>query len=129
MKNSTALFCVVCLTVMSSSTVLAAGKTLTQAEATALFKGKTFDGYQEVKQKKFRVYSAPDGKHTIRFASGKEIHRFWKISDKGEHCIAKKKKKMGKCSKVMDMGNGVYHKVRGGTHTHTLKNFVAGNKL
>ena len=111
------------------SVSLAEEKILNKEEAIALFTDKTFDGYQEIKEKKFKVFSASDGAHTVVFESGKTIDRYWRINDDGEHCVSKRQGKGGRCSVVKSVGNGVYHKITEGEHTHTLKNFVNGNQL
>ncbi len=107
---------------------LALSGELSKEQAITLFNNTTFDGYNEKKQKNFKVYSAPNGEHTVVFSNGKVINRFWHINNNGEHCVGKKPKK-GRCSTVIDAGNGVYHKITKGTHSHTLSNFRPGNQL
>ena len=129
MKNKFIPVLALLVFIFGVSSAVAEEKILNKEEAMALFKDKTFDGYQEVKEKNFKVYSAPDGKHTVVFENGKTIHRFWSIDDDGKHCVSKRKTKKGRCSVVKSMGDGVYHKITKGEHTHTLKNFRDGDQL
>ena len=117
------------LLIIGVTNIHAEEKILNKEEAMALFKDKTFDGYQETKKKNFKVYSSQDGDHEVHFEGGKNISRFWRINEKGEHCVSKKKGKGGRCSTVKSLGNGVYHKITNDEHTHTLRNFKDGNQL
>lgn len=106
---------------------LAGDKVLSKDEATALFKDKTFDGFNVKKEKNFRVYSSADGEHTVTWPSGKTKKGSWHIDDDGRHCVDLSKMR---CTQVFSVGDGVYHKKKdNGAHTHTLKNFVDGNQL
>jgi len=102
-------------------------KKLTSEEAQALFSNKTFDGVNETKGKSFQVFSSADGVHNLKKANGKMKAGAWRVDNRGRHCVDFGSKE--KCSKVMDMGDGVYHKISYGEHTHTLKNFVDGDQL
>ncbi|MGD8743102.1 MAG: hypothetical protein PVH46_06715 [Granulosicoccaceae bacterium] len=103
-----------------------AEKVLSANEARALFSNKTFDGHNESKGKDFRVFSSADGVHNLQKSNGKRKQGEWRIDDEGHHCVSFGSEK---CTQVIDVGGGVYHKVRNGEHTHTLKNFVDGNQL
>lgn len=100
-----------------------------------LFTNKTFDGVFLPKDKKFSVYEESDGTHHVHYKNGKKSKgRTWWINDKGQHCTTnpkwKKKWPNGRCSHVVDAGNGEYHKINDkGKHTHTLFNFRDGNQL
>jgi len=102
-----------------------AEKTLTADEAKALFTGKTFDGYNEIKGKSYQVFSGKDGimihKNQKR---SKEIS--WEIDSQGRHCAHLKQVR---CGEIISMGDGVYHKMRDGDHINTLTNFRDGNQI
>lgn len=115
--------------VLGINTSYAEDKILSKEAVIALFKDKTFDGVQVVKDKEFKIYSSPNGKYEIHYPSGKEKSRYWRINNEGKHCVSKREGKGGKCSVVKSVGDGVYHKIRNDKHTHTLKNFVDGNQL
>lgn len=118
------------LIILTNSTfAVAEEQILSKEQATKLFKNKTFDGTQVIKGKTFRVYSSADGDHKIYYANGKVKTRYWQINQQGEHCIAKKPDKKGRCSQVKSVGGGVYHKITKGKHTHTLQNFQEGNQI
>ncbi len=124
-KHFFILISILCL----SSTVVFAEENLSAEQVKELFYDKTFDGHNETKNKTFKGYSSPDGKMFFKFKSGKKKKKFSHIDDKGRHCVSKKKNKPGRCSYIVPMGNGVYHKITMGVHTHTLKNFVDGKHL
>jgi len=98
---------------------------------------KTLDGVFLPKNKKFSIYEAPDGTHHVLRPNGKrDKGRTWFVNDEGQHCTThpkwkkKAKWKDGRCSHVVDAGNGEYHKFNeDGEHTHTLKNVRDGNQL
>lgn len=129
MKYKAALVVLIGVFATGMNVSIAEEKVLSKEEAVALFKDKTFDGYQEVKGKGFRIYSAADGTHNVHFPGGKTKTRYWSINDEGEHCVSKSEGKGGRCSVVKAIGDGVYHKITEGEHTHTLKNFVDGNQI
>ena len=112
--------------VVAAGPVVADDKALSAAEVKALFTNKTFDGHNEAKDKDFRVYAAPDGKHMVKYPNGKTREGTWRIDAQGNHCVTLKKET---CGKLVSKGGGVYHKIADGTHIYTLKNFVDGNKL
>ena len=120
---------VVCIVFFSAifNPLYAGEKALSKEQAIALFKDKTFDGFNEKKEKNFRVYSSADGEHTVTWPSGKTKKGTWHIDDDGRHCVELSKMR---CTQVFAVGGGVYHKKKdNGKHTHTLKNFVDGNQL
>jgi len=104
-------------------------KPLSKEEVIALFSDKTFDGVQVIKDKEFRIYSSSNGEFEIEYSSGKTKSRYWRVNADGEHCVSKKEGKGGRCSVVISVGDGVYHKITNDEHTHTLNNFVSGNQL
>jgi hypothetical protein len=102
----------------------------------ATFTDKTFDGVYLAKDKHFSAYEAPDGTHHVVKKGKREKGRTWFVNDKGQHCTTnpkwknKAKWKDGRCSHVVDAGNGEYHKINDdGKHTHTLMNFRDGDQL
>ena len=102
------------------------GEVLSADEAKALFSGKTFDGYNEIKGRSYRVYSDPSG--TMIHKNAKRTKEFaWEIDGEGRHCAIFSNGP--RCGKIVSVGDGVYHKVSDGEHINTLKNFVDGNKL
>jgi len=102
-----------------------AEKTLNAEEAKALFTGKTFDGFNEIKGKSYQVYSDANG--TMIHKNQKRTKEFtWSIDSEGRHCAHLKNMR---CGKIISMGDGVYHKMRDGEHINTLKNFRDGNQL
>ena len=104
-----------------------AEKVLTADETKALFSGKTFDGYNEIKERSYKVYSAPDG--TMIHQNARRTKKLtWEINGAGEHCAQFPKRNL--CGKIVSMGDGVYHKInKNGKHTNTLKNFAEGNNV
>ena len=129
MKKTTLATVAICLFSAGINVSMAGENILNKEEAVALFTNKTFDGYNEIKGKGFKVFSSSDGTHTVVFESGKTKHRYWRVNKDGEHCVSKRAGKGGRCSVVKSVDNGVYHKITEGEHTHTLKNFVSGNQL
>ncbi len=129
MKKNYLILLLLSVFVMGINTSFAEDKILSKDEVVALFTDKTFDGIQVVKNKKFSTFSSSDGKFVIHYPNGKEKSRYWRVNNDGEHCVSKKEGKGGRCSVVKSVGGGVYHKITNDEHTHTLKNFVAGNQL
>jgi len=112
------------LSLLTINPVLAATP-LSADDVKALFSGKTFDGYNENIGKKFRVYSAPDGT-MIHQNAARTLEASWEVDDKAQHCGILMRRI---CGKIVPVGDGVYHKMQDGEHTHTLKNFLQGNQL
>jgi hypothetical protein len=111
---------------MLLSATVYAEKTLTAAEVKSLFIGKTCDGYNEIKGKSYRIYTIDDS--TLMHANAKRTKEFaWYVKDDGQHCV--EFKRATRCGQIVDMGDGVYHKLRDGEHINTLKNLVEGNQL
>ena len=110
-----------------SNTLLAADP-LTGDEIKALFTNKTFDVRNEAKQKDLKGYDNADGEHYIYVPwKDKTFERKWWVED-NKHCTSHPKR--GDSCKVMKpVGDGVYHGITDGEHTHTLKNFREGNQL
>ena len=114
-----------CVLLFAPVYVMAEGKALSAIEIKKLFTDKTFDGHNEIRDKNYRAFSKADGKMVHKNAKRtKEIP--WEVTADGRHCV---KFKANYCGTIVSMGNGVYHKMRDGTHINTLKNFVEGNKI
>lgn len=117
-----------------SSTALA-GDYMSADEVKTLMSGMTFDGIFLPKDKHFSAYAEPNGTHHVLRPNGKrDKGRTWFVNEKGQHCTTnpkwKKKWPNGRCSFVLNAGNGEYHKFGdNGNHTHTLSNFRSGNQL
>ena len=100
--------------------------TLKKDDVTVLFTDVTFDGYNELKEKSFQVYSDSHGAHNLKKSNGKRKQGAWSVDELGRHCT---EFNYIKCGKVVKMGDGVYHKYMNNIHTHTLKNFRKGNDM
>lgn len=123
-KNN--LISIIVLAIAFGSNSAFAEKVLTADEATVLFSGKTFDGYNEIKGKSYKVYSDPDG--TMIHQNKKRTKQFtWEIDSEGRHCAILSNGP--RCGKVVSIGGGVYHKMRDAEHINTLTNFVDGNQI
>lgn len=95
-----------------------ANQYMTADEVKSLLTDKTFEGEYLPKNKKYTVYEAPDGTHNVLRPNGKrDKNRTWFVNEKGQHCTTHpkwknhKKRENGRCSFVLDAGNGEYHKV------------------
>lgn len=123
--NRLFISCVVGFIVFLPSLVMAEGKTLSAIEIKTLFSGKTFDGLNVAKDKRYTAFSKASGMMVHRNAKRtKEVA--WTITDDGKHCV---KFKNNYCGTIVSMGGGVYHKMRDGSHINTLTNFRDGNDM
>ena len=111
---------------ISSISLAYAERKLGADEIKALFSGVTFEGYNELKEKQFKVFSKKGGKHILVKPNGKKKKMKWFVDEYGRHCVRKRKLK---CAEVFDMGDGEYHKRMNGVHTHTLTNFRKGKHI
>ena len=123
-KTTPLVFLISAMSFASSPVV--AEQALTADEARALFSNKTFDVHSVSKGKDLKAYASAEGVHALKKANGKIKQGKWHIDSEGRHCVELKKEK---CSTVISVAEGVYHKISDGEHTHTLKNFVNGNQL
>jgi hypothetical protein len=103
-----------------------AEKQLNANEVKALFTDVTFDAFHELKEKETTVYSGPDGKQTVLRADGETKQRKWFVDESGRHCIEGRRLR---CATVIDMGDGVYHKIMNKVHVLTLSHFRKGKHL
>jgi len=110
------------------SNTLMAGEYLTGDEIKALFTNKTFDIRNETKQKDLKGYDNADGEHYVYIPwKDKTSERRWWVED-NKHCTSHPKRG-DSCKLMKPVGDGVYHGITDGEHTHTLKNFREGNQL
>lgn len=123
--NRFTISCIVGFIAFFPSLVMAEGKVLSAIEIKTLFTGKSFDGHNEVKDKNYKAFSKANGMMIHRNAKRtKEVA--WTVTNDGKHCV---KFKSNYCGTIVSMGNGVYHKMRDGSHINTLTNFRNGNDL
>jgi len=98
---------------------------LTEDEIKTLFTNNSFDVRNEVKGKDLKGFDNDEGEHFI-YAPHKDktFKRKW-WTDGDTHCTSHPKRG-DKCKKMKKMGDGVYHGISDGEHTHTLSNFRSG---
>jgi hypothetical protein len=117
----------VLIALLISSPVLAS-KDLSADEVKALFTNKTFDVHNVAKGKDLKGYDSDDGTHLIYIPWKDKISkRKWWVED-NKHCTSHPKRG-DNCKVMRDMGDGIYHGISDGEHTHTLSNFRDGNQL
>jgi len=114
------------LVLISATSIVHAEKQLTGDEVKTLFSDMSWDGVNELKEKEFKAYASPEGRHMVRLSSGKEKRGKWFVDEHTRHCVERTHLK---CGNIFDMGSGVYHKKMNGVHTHTLSNFQKGNQF
>lgn len=107
-----------------SSTVLASDA-LSADEVKALFTNKTFDIHNIAKDKKLQGYDNSEGQHFVYvpWKDKTKKRKWWLEGDK--HCTSHPKRG-DSCKDIKPMGDGVYHGITDGEHTHTLSNFRDG---
>lgn len=64
---------------------------------------------------------------SMRYTDGERVSTVRWYTRNDRHCCIKKGKE--RCGRILDMGNGVYHKIIDGEHTQTMRRFEAGNRL
>ena len=111
---------------MSNSVI--ASEALSAEEVKALFTNKTFDIHNVEKDKNLKGYDSNDGQHLVYIPwKDKTSERKWWI--KGNmHCTSHPKRG-DSCKTLKPIGDGAYHGITDGKHTHTLSNFRDGNQL
>ena len=99
---------------------------LTEAEIKTLFTNNSFDVRNEAKGKDLKGFDNDEGEHFI-YNPKKEktfkARKWW--TDGATHCTSHPKRG-DNCKKMKKMGDGVYHGISDGEHTHTLSNFRPG---
>lgn len=112
-------------TFISFNTALA-DEFLTEDEIKALFTNHSWDVRNEVKGKDFKGFANENGEHFIHNPKkGKtySTRKWW--TDGATHCTSHPKRG-DNCKQMKKMGDGVYHGISDGEHTHTLSNFRSG---
>jgi hypothetical protein len=107
---------------------VAASDELSADEIKSLFSNKTFDIHNVKKDKHLKGYDSEDGTHLVYIPwKDKTSKRKW-WQEGNMHCTSHPKEG-DNCKTLKHVGNGVYHGVSDGEHTHTLSNFLEGNQL
>ena len=98
---------------------------LTEDEIKTLFTNHSFDVRNEAKGKDLKGFDNDEGQHFIYVPNkDKTLKRKW-WTDGATHCTSHPKRG-DSCKKMKRMGDGVYHGISDGEHTHTLSNFREG---
>lgn len=99
---------------------------LTEDEIKTLFTNHTFDVRNEVKGKDFKGFDNDQGEHFIHNPRKEKTYKARKWWTNGAtHCTSNPKRG-DNCKTIKKMGDGIYHGISDGKHTHTLSNFRAG---
>ena len=110
------------------SSPVIAGEALSADDIKTLFTNKTFDIHNVAKDKNLKGYDSDDGKHLVYIPwKDKTSERKWWIEG-NKHCTSHPKRG-DNCKLIKPVGDGVYHGISNGEHTHTLSNFRDGNQL
>ena len=116
------------LIILLLATPVLASKELSADEIKALFTNKTFDIHSVAKNKNLKGYDSEDGTHLVYIPwKDKTSKRKWWIEG-NKHCTSHPKRG-NNCKVIKHMGDGVYHGISDGEHSHTLSNFRDGNQL
>ena len=98
---------------------------LTEAEIKTLFSNHSFDVRNEAKGKDLKAFDDDAGNHYIYIPwKDKTSDRTW-WTEGNTHCTSHPKRG-NSCKKMKKMGDGVYHGITDGEHSHTLSNFRPG---
>lgn len=125
MRNKKLLTAILGLGMVLNAGAVLAEKQLSADEVKALFVGKTADGTNVIKGKNYKLYTK-DATSAVHKNAKRTKDVSWHVTEDGQHCVQLNKLH---CGHIMDMGNGVYHKVSDGEHINTLKNFQEGNHI
>lgn len=108
--------------------VVLADEFLTEDEIKTLFTNNSFDVRNEAKGKDLQGYDNDKGQHFIfiPWKNKTQKRKWW--TDGATHCTSHPKRG-DSCKKMKKMGDGVYHGITNGEHTHTLSNFRAGRDI
>ncbi|MGM0594675.1 MAG: hypothetical protein ACQETD_09070 [Pseudomonadota bacterium] len=99
---------------------------LSDAEIRGLFQGSSFILVGMKSGNELLAYAEGES-CTMRYVDGEVTKTVrWFVRD-GMHCCVRKGKE--ECGPIYDVGQGVYHKVTDGRHSHTMKQFSEGNRL
>ena len=110
------------------ATPVLASEELSADEIKTLFTNKTFDIHNVDNNKNLNGYDSENGSHLIYIPwKDKTSKRKWWVEG-NKHCTSHPKRG-DNCKVIKHIGNGVYHGISDGEHTHTLSNFREGNQL
>jgi len=110
------------------SGVVMAGEPLNTDDVKALISNKTFDVHNVAKDKNLKVFDGADGQHLVYIPwKDKTSKRKWWLEE-NKHCTSHPKRG-DSCKNIINIGEGIYHGITDGEHTHTLSNFRDGNQL
>lgn len=101
---------------------------LTEAEIKALFTNHSFDIRNEEKGKDLQGFDNDAGKHFIYVPWKDKISKRKWWTEGATHCTSHPKRG-DSCKQMKKAGNGVYHGITDGEHTHTLSNFRPGRDI
>ncbi|MCW8829823.1 MAG: hypothetical protein OQK94_12335 [Gammaproteobacteria bacterium] len=102
------------------------GRQLSGEEIEQLFSGHSFTLIGMKSGNELLVYS--DAEHcTMRYVNGTRTKKLRWYTEGDQHCCVRDGKPM--CGAIYDQGQGIYHKFTDGRHSHTMKDFTAGNRL
>ena len=102
------------------------GRALSGAEINRLFQGHSFT-LVGMKSGNELVAFAEGEYCAMRYVDGEWIKRVRWFVQGDRHCCIKKGRTV--CGDIYEVDDGVYHKVSDEIHSHTMKNFSAGNQL
>lgn len=102
------------------------GRQLSGAEIETLLSGHTFTLIGMKSGNELLVYA--DAEHcTMRYVNGTRTKQLRWYTEGDQHCCMRKGEPA--CGPIYEQGQGVYYKFTAGRHSHTLKDFTAGNRL
>ena len=105
-----------------------ASEPLSAEDVKTLFTNKTFDIHYVNNDKNLKGFDSAEGKHLIyKPWKDKTLERKWWLEG-NKHCTSHPMKG-DSCKIIISIGDGVYHGVTKGKHTHTLSGFRDGNQL
>jgi hypothetical protein len=94
----------------------------------ALFSNKTFDVTVVARDIKLQAYDRDDGIHTVYLPwKDKTAERRWWV-DGNRYCTSHPRYG-DRCKQIEPAGNGVYHGLTEGEHTHIFSNFRDGRSF
>ena len=116
------------LTAICLASPVAASDQLDADEIKALFTNKTFDIHNIKNNKHLKGYDSEDGMHLVYIPWKDKISKRKWWQEGNMHCTSHPKRG-NNCKTLKHIGDGVYHGLSDGEHTHTLSNFREGNQL
>ena len=118
----------IALTAFLFASTVTGGEFLAADDVKALFTNKTFDINVVARDMNLQGYDSAEGEHLV-YVPGKDktVKRTW-WQEGNKHCVGHPKYG-DKCKLIKPVGNGVYHGITDGKHTHTLSNFREGKSF